>query len=66
LRSAAKKEDLVKKEWSGPSGVDSYYTESVTNIRNIPKGQWIQYRALFDTDNGAYSPVLEAVEIVFE
>ena len=35
------------------------------NIENA-NGKWIQYRAIFDTDNGSNSPILKEVEISFE
>jgi hypothetical protein len=63
LRSAASKEKLNKATWYGPDGPDSYYVMSGSNIHHLKDGKWIQYQAIFDTDNGAYSPVLEAVEI---
>ena len=35
------------------------------NIENVD-GNWVQYRAIFDTDNGANSPILKEVKINFE
>ena len=32
----------------------------------MQQGEWIQYKAIFDTDNGAYSPILSKVEIIVE
>ena len=66
LRSAESREKLKNASWKGPSGVNSYYTASGTKIRDLKKTKWLQYRVIFDTDNGANSPILEAVEISFK
>ena len=65
LRSAASKESLNNAEWRGPAGTGSYYTDKDNSLTNI-SGEWIQYRALFDTGNGANTPILNSVEIIFE
>ena len=66
LRVANSKQELNQASWLGPQGADSYFTEKKQTLDVVPAGEWIQYKAIFDTDNGAYSPILEAVEIVFE
>jgi hypothetical protein len=65
LRSAESKEDLVKADFYGPEGMNSFYETQGQKIENLKQGQWIQYQAIFETENGAYSPVLTKVEIVF-
>jgi len=65
IRSADSEELLNKSEWRGPVGPGSYYTDEDNYLSNI-SGEWIQYRALFDTGNGANTPVLNLVEITFE
>jgi len=65
LRSARSEEDLDNQKWVGPNGPDSFYTVPGTEIDNLSQKGWIQYRVLFDTDNGAYTPVLHSVEIQF-
>lgn len=65
LRSADSEESLYNAEWGGPLGSDSYYTDKNNSLVGV-SGEWIQYRALFDTGNGANSPVLNSVEITFE
>lgn len=66
LRAAAQAEDLPNAAWTGPEGTDSFYTVSGTPVQNLLEGAWLQYRALFDTGNGANSPVLDSVEITLE
>jgi hypothetical protein len=66
LRSAISKDELDQAIWRGPEGLDSYYSVSGSELKDLEKNDWIQYRVLFDTDNGAYSPVLYSVEIHFE
>ncbi len=63
LRSASSRDELESTEWEGPEGKDSFYEASGQNIKNLPDGEWIQYQAVFETENGAYSPVLTEVKI---
>jgi hypothetical protein len=63
LKSAKSKEKLSTAEWLGPDGPSSYYTKSNSDINKVKKNSWIQYRAIFISDNGANAPVLESVEI---
>jgi len=65
VRSADSEESLNNAEWQGPAGAGSYYTDKDNSLTNI-SGEWIQYRALFDTGNGANTPILNSVEIIFE
>jgi hypothetical protein len=62
LRVAQTKEGLGNAQWLGPTGAGSYFTKRNSRLE-LPAHEWIQYRALLDTDNGAYSPILKAVEI---
>jgi hypothetical protein len=65
LRFASTEGDLDNQKWVGPNGPDSFYSIPGTEINNLSQKDWIQYRVLFDTDNGAYTPVLHSVEIQF-
>ena len=65
LRVAGSKTGLAKAPWLGSAGEGSYYEQRNSEL-DLPKGDWIQYRAVLDTVNGARSPILEAVEIAFE
>lgn len=65
LRVAATEAELAEAPWLGPTGAGSQFSESGSPL-DLPPGQWIQYRAMLDTSNGATSPVLEGVEIQFE
>jgi hypothetical protein len=66
LRSANSVDKLDKERWVGPDGNNSYYSTSGSKIKNLTKNKWIQYRIFFDTDNGAYSPIVHSVEIQFK
>jgi hypothetical protein len=66
LRGASSKEDLKGSQWLGPGGADAYYTKTDSPVKNISGAKWLQYRVFFDTDNGAYSPILDEVVITFE
>ena len=66
LRYAAQKDGLNTASWIGPSGNNSFYEKSGAEIKNIPPGQWVQYKVIFDNYNGANSAILEKVEIKFE
>ena len=63
LKSAKTREKLANADWFGPEGPSSYYTELNGDIKNLKKESWIQYRAVFLSDNGANGPILESVEI---
>ncbi len=65
IRSADSESSLKKAMWKGASGRDTFFTERENRLENI-SGEWIEYRVLFDTDNGAISPILNSVEINFE
>ncbi len=64
LRVADSETDLKHSAWVGPDGAGSYYNKPYQQIKNF-SGDWIQYKAIFDTGNGAASPVLDKVEIEF-
>ncbi len=66
LRSAPSEKALEVAPWQGPEGTESYYTISGSEIKKLKTDKWLQYKAVFDTENGAYSPVLKAVEVVFK
>ena len=66
LRVADTKEALEKSKWTGPTDTNSFYLESAAEIKNLKSAQWIQYRVLFDSYNGANAPILKKVQIQFE
>jgi hypothetical protein len=66
LRGAPSKEALKGSPWLGPGGPDTYYIKPDSPVKNISGAKWLQYRVFFDTDNGAYSPILDEVVITFE
>jgi hypothetical protein len=66
VRTADSESALNNAVWYGATGPDSFYTERKSSLANLPAGKWIQYRAVLDTYNGVYSPVLDAVEITLD
>ncbi len=66
LRVANSKKGLTKAKWLGANGPGTFFTERDQAVKSIPAGNWIQYKAIFDIENGAYSPILEMMEIQFE
>ncbi len=66
FRTANSPKGLETAPWYGSAGIDTYYTERGSSLKNLPDGKWIQYRAILDTFNGAQCPVLDRVEIAFE
>jgi len=66
LRSADDQDSLGQAPWQGPSGPDSFFTQSDSDLRPLSMYRWIQYKTVFDTINGAASPVLDSVEILFD
>lgn len=63
LRYADSQQELKDAIWHGADGENSFYSNSGSKIENIPTDKWIQYKAIFDTFNGANAPVLKKVEI---
>jgi len=66
MRAADSRENLAKAKWWGAEGAGSFFAQRDQTVNSIPAGNWIQYKAIFDTENGAYSPILDEVEISFE
>jgi len=66
LRIADTEKGLQKAKWYGADGVDSYFTQRDQSVNSVFAGRWIQYKAIFDTENGAYSPILEKIEIILK
>ena len=66
LRSAATREGLDQAAWLGPDGPDSWHTRSGEPVAAGHGGQqWVQYRMMLTTLNGAASPVVSRVSIAY-
>jgi len=65
LRRAVTREALADAAWTGPDGPGGFYT-TPGPVNALAEGAWLQYRAVFETFNGANSPVLEMVEVTLE
>jgi len=63
LRAAKTEKNLAKAPWFGPDGENDFFTTTDNKITSVKKDYWIQYRAVFTSENGAISAILEAVEI---
>ena len=66
LRMADSKEALKKAEWLGAEGKGSFFPEREQSVTSLPAKKWLQYKAILNTGNGASSPVLDEVEILFQ
>lgn len=66
LRWGLTKNDIIKNKWRGPSGENSCYCKTGEKIRDVPKNvNYLQYRVLFKSTNGCFSPELSEVTIEF-
>jgi hypothetical protein len=65
VRTAPSAQALTQAAWQGPDGPGTYFAVSGADLRGLKQDVWIQYRAEFDTVNGATSPILDAVQIDF-
>jgi hypothetical protein len=66
VRTADSEKGLKSANWYGAAGIDTYFTDRGSSLRNLPDGRWIQYRVVLDTFNGVHCPVIDRVEIAFE
>ena len=66
VRVAQNRAGLEKADWQGAKGEGTYFAERNSSLKHLPKGSWMQYRAVLDTHNGVHAPVLDTVEIAFE
>lgn len=64
VRASEEKKQISESEWYGAGGRDSWFVQP-GSIENI-SGQYIQYRARLITPNGAGTPYLTSVNILFE
>ncbi|MDX1702186.1 MAG: VCBS repeat-containing protein, partial [Melioribacteraceae bacterium] len=65
IRTAETEKELKESSWRGPNNDEKFFDAGNQSIENV-NGRWIQYRAIFNTDNGANSPILKEVVISFE
>jgi hypothetical protein len=64
LRYADSMERLEQADWLGSNGAGSSFTKAQESIEG-QFGAWMQYRVWFDRENGAKTPILDAIEIEF-
>jgi hypothetical protein len=65
IRTAASAEGLRTREWTGPTGVGSFYQRPSEFLKTAEGDSWIQYRAILSCPGGVGSPVLEQVSLTF-
>ena len=66
LRTAPTREQLIDATWVGPEGPDSYFTETGSPLAMPAANQdWIQYRAILRSPNGAASPIVTRVDVYY-
>jgi len=62
LRSAMSRETIDEATWRGPQGDESFF-DTPSKVAGSIQGEWVQYRAILDTVNGAESPVIDEVRV---
>lgn len=65
IRAANSKEELLSKPWSGPQGSKTYYETPQTTVSG-PQGRYLQYRALFTSEDGSNYPELSEVVVEYK
>jgi len=63
VRAASDKASLEKRPWIGPNGESSFF-EQPGALKSV-QGQWIQYKAILSSPNGANSPILNSVTVEY-
>ena len=67
VRSAAKEESLREASWQGPSGSESFFTESPAALSGLANNHdWLQYRVYLTSADGGNTPYLEEVSVECE
>jgi hypothetical protein len=67
LRWSVSEEGINTAPWMGPNGPDSYYAISGELIACVEKtASWFQYKAIFSSPNGCFSPKLKSVCLTFK
>jgi hypothetical protein len=67
VRTAASRTRLDEAAWVGPDGPGTFFTESASKLDNHAAAEdWIQYRAILRTPNGAATPILTRVDVDHE
>jgi hypothetical protein len=62
--SSPGKKELTAAEWHGPSGANSFYTQSAAALTDVPtEHRWLQYRAVFTSPDGANTGYLREVAV---
>ena len=67
VRSAAEEESLRGASWQGPSGSESFFTESPAALSGLANNHdWLQYRVYLTSADGGNTPYLEEVSVECE
>ena len=64
VRAASDKGSLATSPWKGPNGENSFF-ERPGLLKSV-QGQWIQYKAILSSPNGANSPILNSVTLEYD
>jgi len=63
VRAGSDKESLSRSPWKGPKGEKSFFEQP--GLLKSVQGQWIQYKAILSSPNGANSPILNSVTLEY-
>jgi len=64
VRSSSKKKGIEERVWQGPEGAQSFYEKSPSALAAVPaEHQYLQYRAVFTSPDGANTAYLSRVAV---
>jgi hypothetical protein len=63
VRAGSDKESLARSPWKGPKGENSFFEQP--GLPKSVQGNWIQYKAILRSPNGANSPILNSVTLEY-
>ena len=66
VRTASSESGLEQAKWCGPGGEGTYFDRSGSSLKTPSGHSWIQYRATFESRDGADSASLTRVELSFK
>ena len=66
VRAAGCPEELSQTAWRGPDGSESYYQSRHSDLSDLGKGRYFQFRATLISPNDANTPVLRSVAVDYQ
>jgi len=66
FKTADTEAGLTSADWSGSSGINSYYTDDSTEPQSVFLKQFVQYRAILETNSSAKTPKLSQIALNYQ